>query len=271
MSRPISVVFEGDESDAIRAFDHVGDSSRKMATAVDKSADSHSRLGEKIGNNERNFMGAADLLDGLGGAFGLPTEGATGLMRAFGDLSGGFEIVSGIMPMLTTAFPSLATAMTFVSAHPLMTAFLVGGAIIGGLILLETKFGLVSDAVKAMGGAFSWTWDTLIKPALNMMLGGLEFWMNAISTPVRLFSKLPGIPDLPTVKLPRLDVGGTVLQTGVAIVHRGEVVSPAGPSSFRPAGETVHNHFYIAGSVVSERDLVRVVRDGLARENRIGG
>lgn len=270
MSRPISVVFEGNESDAVRAFDKVGDSSRKMNKAVEDSSTAHARLGERIGSNEQKFMGAADLLDGLGGAFGLPTEGATNLMRSFSDLSGGFEIVSGIIPGLTSVFPKLAGAMTFVSAHPLLIAVAAGGAIIAGLIILEKKFGLVSGAVEALGGVFKGTWENFIRPALNLILGGVELWMNAISTPLRLFSKLPGVPDLPMVKLPRLDVGGTVLQTGVAVVHRGEVVSPAGSSSFGPAGGTVIN-VYVSGSVVTEDQLVDGVHRGLLRKQGRGG
>lgn len=135
--KEVAFKFVADDSDAAKAFDRIGDSSRKMASKVDDSAGSHKRLGESVGANEQKFAGAADLLDGLGGAFGLPTEGATKLMRGFSDLSGGFEVVSGILPSLTTVFPKLATAMTFVSAHPLMVAFLVGGAIIAGLIMLE--------------------------------------------------------------------------------------------------------------------------------------
>lgn len=269
MSRPITVVFEGEASGAVKAFDRVGDSSKSMAKKVDDSATSHARMGERIGSNESKLMGTADLLDGLGGAFGLPTEGATKLTRGLADMSGGFEVVSGIVPALTSVFPKLAGAMTFVSAHPLLVAFLVGGAIIGGLILLEKKFGIVSDAVRALGGAFQWAWDA-IKPALNLILGGIELWMNIVSTPMRLFSKLPGVPDLPTVRLPRLDVGGTVLQTGIAVVHRGEFVSPAG--SVAPSGASGGTiNIYVAGSVVTERDLVDAIHEGLLKkQNRTG-
>jgi hypothetical protein len=269
MSKPISVAFEGEASGAVKAFDKVGDSSVAMSRKVNDSADSHTRLGERVGANEQKFAGTADLLDGLGGAFGLPTEGATKLMRGFSDLSGGFEVVSGILPALTSVFPKLAGAMTFVSAHPLMVAFLVGGAIILGLIVLEKKFGLVSDAVHGLGGVFSGLWG-IIKPALNLILGGIEMWINAITTPMRLLSKLPGIPDLPTVRLPRLDVGGTVLQTGVAVVHRGEVVSPASPSSFGGAGGTSVT-VIVNGNVTTEEDLVDAIHSGLLRkQNRTG-
>lgn len=270
MSKPIRILFEGEEKDAVRAFDNVGDSSKRMAAKVDDSTTSHTRLGERVGSNEQKFMGTADLLDGLGGAFGLPTEKATGLFRAFGDLSGGFEIVSGIMPAVTGMFPRMAGAMSFISAHPLMIGLLAGGAIIAGLILLEQKFGLVSGAVEALGGAFRWAWDSGIKPALNLMLAGVELWINTVTTPVRLLSRIvPGVPDLPNVRLPRLDVGGTVLQTGLAVVHRGEVVQPAAGGI--GGGGSVTVIVNVQGNVTTERDLVDAVHEGFLRKQQRGG
>jgi hypothetical protein len=269
MGKPIFVAFKDTGTDEVtNAFDKVGNSSKSMAKQVDDSASSHVRLGEKVGNNEQKFMGAADLLDGLGATFGVNTQGATALARGLGDLSGGFEIVSGIIPGLSGLFPKLASAMTFVSAHPLLIAVLVGGAIIAGLVMLEKKFGLVSGAVKALGGVFSGIWPT-IKSALNMILGGIESFLNAISAPMRLFSKLPGIPDLPMVNLPRLDVGGTVLQTGIAVVHRGEVVSPAVGSPSSSAGGTIN--VFVAGSVVTDQDLIDAVHAGLQRKQQRTG
>lgn len=266
MAAPVYVAFKEVGADTTaKAFDKVGDASKGMASKVDSSADSHTRLGERIGNNEQKFAGAADLLDGLGGAFGLPTEGATSLMRGFSDLSGGFEIVSGILPGLSGLFPRLAGAMTFVSAHPLLMAVMAGGAIIAGLILLEKKFGIVSGAVEALGDAFSWVWDRAIKPAINGILGGLEMLVNGMASVFNMsLGKLPGIPDIPRVSLPRLDVGGTVLQTGIAVVHRGEVVSPAGGSPSTSAGGTLI--IQVAGSIVTERELVDVIHDGLLRK-----
>ncbi len=273
MSRAIAIEFTGDESDAVKAFDRVGNSSRTLASKVDETTASQTRLGERIGSNEQKFMGAADLLDGLGGAFGLPTEGATKMFRAFSDLSGGFEIVSGIMPAITGMFPRLAGAMTFISAHPLMIGLLAGGAIIAGLILLEKKFGVVSGAVGALGDAFSAAWEHAIKPALNFMIGGIELYLRAMAMPFTLLNKIPGvgnlIPDgIANIRLPRLDVGGTVLQSGVAVVHRGEVVSPAGGSPSHSAGGTIN--LYISGSVVSEGELVDTVHAGLLRKQGRG-
>ena len=274
MSRPIRIDFEGNEGDAVKAFDRVGDASRKMSKEVDVSTTAHTRLGEKVGGNEQAFMGTADLLDGLGGAFGLPTEGATNMARAFGDLSGGFEIVSGIIPGVSSLMPKLASAMTFVSAHPLMVGILVGGAIIAGLIILEKKFGLVSSAVGALGDAFQWAWENAIKPALNFMIGGIELYVRAMAMPFTLLNKIPGvgslIPDgLANIRLPRLAVGGTVLETGLAVVHRGEEVRPASTTS-NYGGESVNVTVYIAGSVVSENEIVDTIHAGLLRKQNRG-
>ena len=272
MSKPITVVFEGDERDAVSAFDKVGDSSRRMAKTVDDSAASHTRLGERVGNNEAKFRGTADLLDGLGSVTGINTDKITGLTRGLSDLSGGFEVVSGILPAITSMFPRLAGAMTFISAHPLMIGLLVGGAIIVGLILLEKKFGIVSSAVGALGDAMNSAWQNGIKPAINLIIGGVEMLARAWALPFTLLSKIPGvgnlIPDgLANIKLPRLDVGGTVLQTGIAVVHRGEVVSPAGGigALSHSAGGTSLT-IIVQGSVVTERELVDAIHDGLLRK-----
>lgn len=275
MSKPITVVFEGEERDAVKAFDNVGESSRRMAKQVDDSATSHVRLGERVGANEAKFRGAADLMDGLGTTFGLSTEKATMLTRGLSDMSGGFEIVSGLIPSITGMFPGLAGAMTLISAHPLIVGLLVGGAIIAGLILLEKKFGLVSSAVHGLGDAMNAAWNDGIKPAINLIIGGVELMARAYALPFTLLSKIPGVGSLipsglANIHLPRLDVGGTVLQTGIAVVHRGEVVSPAtGSSPSLSAGGTIN--IYIAGTVVTERQVIDLVHEGLLdKQNRTG-
>lgn len=275
MSKPITVVFEGEEKDAVAAFEHVGDSSRRMAKSVDDSADAHVRLGERIGGNEQKFRGTADLLDGLGATVGIDTSQVVGLTRGLGDLSGGFEIVSGIVPGITKMFPGLAGAMTLISAHPLIVGLLVGGAIIAGLILLEKKFGLVSSAVHGLGDAMNAAWNDGIKPAINLIIGGVELMARAYALPFTLLSKIPGLGNLvpsglANIHLPRLDVGGTVLQTGIAVVHRGEVVSPATGSPSLSSGGTSLT-VIIQGNVTTENDLIDAIHTGLLRkQNRTG-
>jgi hypothetical protein len=276
MSKPITVLFEEEGANkVVGAVDKVGDSTRRMSKQVDDSAASHTRLGERVGNNEARFRGTADLLDGLGSVTGINTEKITGLTRGLSDLSGGFEIVSGILPAITSMFPKLAGAMTFISAHPLMIGILVGGAIIAGLILLEKKFGVVSGAVHGLGDAMNAAWQGGIKPAINLIIGGVELLARAWAMPFTLLSKIPGVgnlvPDgLANIRLPRLDVGGTVLQTGIAVVHRGEIVSPAAGSPSLSAGGTSVT-IIVQGSVVTERELVDAVHEGLLDKQRRSG
>ena len=81
-------------------------------------------------------------------------------------------------------------------------------------------------------------------------------------------SNLPGLGFLGKVadiQIPKLDVGGTVLQTGLAVVHRGEVVQPAGGGlAGGTGGMNVIVNVY--GSVTSERDLVDSIHSALLRK-----
>lgn len=274
MANEVKLVFAGDATRLSKTFDDVGGASGRMVKEIDKSSAAHTRLGEKIGSSERGMMGMADTLDGLGATFGLPTEGATKLFRGLGDLTGGFEIVSGIMPAITGMFPKLAGAMTFVSAHPLMIGILVGGAIIAGLILLEKKFGLVSSTVGALGGAFMAAWNSGIKPAINLIIDGANLIIKAYTMPFRLLSKLPGLGFLGNVadiQIPKLDSGGTVLQTGLAVVHRGEVVQPAAGGIAGGGGGGINVTVIVQGSVTSEWNLVDSIHSGLLDKQRRTG
>lgn len=100
----VGVTWVGDSTSLERTFSNVGTAAIRTAGDFDKASaeaktfgSSMDAVGGAVGGAEGKFMGTADLLDGLGGAFGLPTEGATGLLRAFGDLSGGFEVVQGFL------------------------------------------------------------------------------------------------------------------------------------------------------------------------------
>lgn len=268
----VTLTFAGDASKLESAMDSVGSKSTQMAGKLDVTTNRFNDMGRSVGDSEAGFIGLADLLDGLGGAFGLPTEGAVKFIRGMADITGGISTLMPIVSSVTTLFPRLAGAMTFVSAHPLMVAFLVGGAIIAGLILLEKKFGIVSNAIGFLGDAFKGAWPA-IRGAINLIIGGVNVLLNALTKPFELLGRLPGAPKIFSqvggIQIPKLDVGGTVLETGVAVVHRGEVVSPANKSGGGFGGGGVN--VYVSGSVVSERDLVRAVRDGLAREGRVGG
>lgn len=104
MANTVALNFAGDSSALEKTFANVGTAANKVGSdfaSVEGKAKSFGSaadgVGGAVGGMESKFSGTADLLDGLGGAFGLPTEAATGLMRSFGDLSGGFEVVQGFL------------------------------------------------------------------------------------------------------------------------------------------------------------------------------
>jgi len=275
----ISITFAGDASKLEKALDGVGDKSVEMAGKVQVSTNRFNDMGRSVGDSESAFIGMADVLDGLGASFGLPTEGAVKFIRGIGDITGGIStlmpIISGLPGMLT----KVSGAMTFLAANPLIAAIAIGGAIIVGLVLLEKKFGFVSKAVGWLGDAFKGLWPA-VKSGLNFVIAGVNKFLDILTAPARGLAKLasfvPGAGGLASAfssvlntRIPQLAVGGDILQTGLAVVHKGERVVPAKTVASQGSGTSVTVN--VAGSVVTARELVRMVRDGLAREGRVGG
>lgn len=181
----VKAIFAADSTSLERAFSKAGTGAKSMAADFDKAegktksfSSAMDRTTESVGNSEGKFMGAADLLDGLGGAFGLPTEGATSMFRAFGDLSGGFEVVGGLftkvigkLGILTgaTAAEAVATEGATAAQTSLNLALLANpvGLVIAGLVALgvalfvawnksETFRNIVKGAFSAVGDAIGW-------------------------------------------------------------------------------------------------------------------
>lgn len=177
----VELVLAGDSRSLDKAFDSAGKSALDAAADFDKASGNARTFGgamdsagEAAGNSEGKFMGAADLLDGLGGAFGLPTEKATGMFRAFGDLSGGFEavqpLVTGVLAKLglmtgATAAQTAATGAATGAQTGLNMAMLANpiGIVIAGLVsLIAIGYVVVRnwDTIKAaFVGAFDWVKD----------------------------------------------------------------------------------------------------------------
>lgn len=198
----VSITFAGDSASLEKTFANVGSKAAAMSGDLDK-ADSKARglggaldkAGESAGNSESKFMGTADLLDGLGGAFGLPTEGATGMMRAFGDLSGGFEVVSGMFKGGLAQLGQLATSIGLTSAatsvwtgiqtafnavmalNPVMLTVIAIAALVAGLVLAyqhsETFREIVKKAFDVVLSAATAVWDFIKElPGKLMGIGG---------------------------------------------------------------------------------------------------
>lgn len=195
----VNLVFAGDSTSLERTFKNVGSGATSMAGEL-ASAEGKSRsfgsamdgVGSSVGGAEGKFMGTADLLDGLGGAFGLPTEGATGLFRAFGDLSGGFEVVSGLFSggigkikefgsaiaessAVTKIWTGVQAAFNAVMA--LNPAILIGVAIVAlaaALVLAYQKSETFRDIVQ---GAFH-----TVKEAAETVMGFIQDMPEKISS-----------------------------------------------------------------------------------------
>lgn len=292
----VKATFVGDSSSLEKTFSSVGSKAVSMAGDFDKAeAKSKSfggaldKAGEAADGSESKFMGAADLLDGLGGAFGLPTEGATGLMRSFGDLSGGFATLQPMIGSMGTMFSGLgSTLMT-----PPMGIILLIGALVAALVIaynksetfrnivqgafekVKTVVGSVVGVFEQVGGAIGGAFTSGIataKEAINGLIGLIERGLNIVMTPYRMASgflnKIPGIggavPDFLTkdIHLPRLHTGGIVPGPAGAevpiLAMAGETVTPAGAST----GPTVIQ-LVLDGRVITE-----VVHNGLLAKQR---
>ena len=296
----VNVDIRGDASDATQAFDRVGAAAKDMADDVGKQAmrmsddmDKGSRdIGGAIDSSEGKFRGLGDTIGGTGDILdGFKEGNIAGIAMGFADLAGGITdfVVPAITAMKGAILTGLAPALTAISAHPLIAAILIGGAIIGGLILLEKKFGVVSGAVnwlkdnalqplwdlfKNVFGWFKSNWDQLadilkgpfttafdwIKRAWNNTVGGFRFEVP---------DWIPGVGGK-GFSIPRMHSGGVV--TGVPgseqlrVLQAGETVLPRGQSAMGGGGVSI----VVQGSVITERDLGRIVADALRQNKLIG-
>jgi hypothetical protein len=127
---------------------------------------------------------------------------------------------------------------------------------------LVTNFGRIFSGIGA-----------LAKAPLNAVIALVNKAIGGVNLLIKGFNRIPAVPNIPLIpEIPKLDLGGTVLSTGLAIVHRGETYSGVGPAR-RPlgAGGNVYVTLSVAGSVLSEDDLVDTVRRGIARAARRDG
>jgi phage-related protein len=163
MASTVELVFAGDSKSLEKTFANVGSSAKKMSGDLD-SAGGHAKafgssvdtMNDKVGNSESKFMGTADLLDGLGGAFGLPLEGATGMARSFADLAGGLSSVVGPAIAKFAGMLGIQTAATAAQATATEGAAVAQGGL--NAALLANPIGLVVIAIVALVAGFVLAW-----------------------------------------------------------------------------------------------------------------
>lgn len=153
----------GDAKSLGKNFNNAADDAKEAGRAIDKA-------GEAADHSEKGFMGTADVLDGLGAAFGLPTEAATGLMRGFGDLTGGMATLSPMVGGLGTAMSGLALGPV-----ALIAAGVAG--LVAILVIAYKNCETFRDIVKA---AFEKV-EAVVGPVINVVSRAFSGWMSLFS------------------------------------------------------------------------------------------
>lgn len=198
MANQVTLTFAGDSKSLERTFDRVGAGAKDMAQDFDKAGTDAKRFGDRIDSmnesvdgSEGRFMGAADLLDGLGSAFGLPVDGAVNMARAFGDMAGGITgfVVPAVQRVL--GMLGLQTAATTAQAGATGAATAAQGGL--NAALAANPIGIVVVAIAALVGAFVLAWKhsetfrDVVRGALNTARGAAEGFVNFfLSIPDRI-------------------------------------------------------------------------------------
>jgi phage-related protein len=139
--------------------------------------------------------------------------------------------------------------------------------------VLANFIGTVQNLVSTVSGSFGGMWDGLkygFRDAINWII---DRWNNlSFSIPsVSAFGQTLGGGRMDFPDVPRLHAGGTFRTPspsgeGLALLRDGERVSMPGQASGGGPSVVVN----VGGSVISERDLVQVVRSGLLQADRYG-
>jgi len=140
-----------------------------------------------------------------------------------------------------------------------------------GVALANWFKGAGTAAFQAFQGVAAAIRDVIraIADALHAAVGGAKALADALGN-----IHMPSL-HLPSIKLPHIPgfqaggiVPGAIGAPMLATVHGGEMVIPTGRGFTRSAPSI---NLYVAGSVVSERDLIRSIRDALVQEGRRTG
>lgn len=267
MADTVRVRFEGDPSDLVSAFDKGGDAAREMSTDISRaSSDTRGSLANLEGGidgSQQKFRGFSDTIEGTGDIMeGFRTGNLSQMAIGFADLAGG--IVDFAIPALKTMAgnlkdkvgPALTAATThlqsFASAGNIASIAKVAGGV-GAVLVAAEALSIVLEKITGMDdlGPLQTLKDFADKP------GSLGFGNWTKGTLKTLKDLLP------------FHTGGVVPGHGgmeqMAMLQAGETVIPRGASA--PAGGITIN---VAGSVITERDLGRVVSDAL-RDNGLYG
>lgn len=195
-----------------------------------------------------------------------------GLTKAIIGVLGGFAIVIGTIIGITKVWTAVQAALNIVMMlNPIGLVILAVAALIAIIVLIATKtdwfqrawnaawgwiketagtakdwivekfnalVGFITGLPGRIRAAAAGMWDgvkSAFRSAINWIIGrwnGLEFTVPGFSAFGQSFGGFTiGVPDIPY-----LDVGGTITRTGLAVVHKGETVTPAATAPLSGGG-----------------------------------
>jgi hypothetical protein len=186
VANQVTLTFGGDPSGAKKAFDSVGDSSKKMSHDVEESANGFEKVGGSADGAERNIIGVHDVIDGTATIMKGPgKDGIVAYLQGWADLAGGIAPIfeglakTKVATLATAAAQKVAAAGTAIwtGAQKLLNlAFLTSpigwivlgiGALVAIVVLIATKttwfqtiWRVAWSGIKAIA---SNTWDFIKK------------------------------------------------------------------------------------------------------------
>lgn len=195
-------------------IDAMADLNREFSKLDDTNADLAVSLILVAGGLAAIATGAAPLIGAIAilAAFAIHIDDITEALEASGKQ---LEDYAHIVQMLPARF--------------VLEFGIIAGAIQGGLAAIHGFFLQLSiDLIIAARGI----WDRFFgafKGPFNIFVSGIEGVINIFSDSINAtFGLIPGVPHLGRITLPRLEHGGTVERTGIAVVHQGETFFGAG-------------------------------------------
>lgn len=259
MGKPtVELTLAGDSSKLSKAFGEVGTAANQMGDKVSASSKKMEDTGkgmedlaEKAGTGEQRFTGFADVITGTGDVMqGFKDGSLTDMAMGFADIAGGLEgfLIPALASLAGFLKGGLASAMTFVAAHPLL---IVVGLLAAAFVLLWTNsekfrdivigvFNTVGDfAKKVFGAALDWVvdrWNGMVdwfkglpkrigdalgnlggfigdafKSGLNVAIGFLNWGIDRINDLIKGINIISPFEDIkPIPHIPKLHSGGVL-------------------------------------------------------------
>jgi hypothetical protein len=280
----VSLRFRGDDTELVRSFGNVGTEAKDMADDIDRAAKDaagsinrletdanggFSKLNEGVEGSVGKFRGFKDTIDGTTDiAEGFATGDVSMILGGFADLADGVSSV--ILPKLGELAGTLRTKVVDAAgemAEGFRTAAANSAGFLGEIIGQPGKagFGLLFVIELARGAkqaiediaSGKGIIESITKPSGVQTVGPAGKNRNYLEEFTDLFGNLFGHTG-GMVPGPAGRNVAMVLQAGEQIIPRGQTGG---------GGGLVVN---VAGSVITERDLGRIIADQL-RNNRLIG